>query len=126
MNAQLDFFVNGGVAEFDLDIVDRDRTISVNRSVHADAEDVFGGLERRGNLEWAKKASFLPQGSLIAQVRDFFDGGMDTLEVISVDFPTEDVVALSERGHVLAVAQADKVVLQPAVRPFNFAFGLRG
>lgn len=126
MNAQLDLFVNGRVAEFDLDVVDRDRAISVNRSVHADTEDVLGGLERRGDLEWAKKVSFIPQGSLIAQVRDFIDGRMDAFEVIGVDFPTEDVVTLSERGHVLAVTQADKVVLQPAVRPFDFAFGLWG
>ena len=125
MNAQLDLFVNGRVAEFDLDIVDRDRAIGINRSVHADTEDVLGGLERRGDMEWAKQVSFIPQGSLIAQVRYFFDGGMDAFEVICVDFPAEDVVALGECGHVLAVAQADKVVLQPAVRPFDFAFGLR-
>ncbi len=125
MNAQLDFFVNGGVAEFDFDIVDRDRAISVNRSVHTDTKDVFGGLERRGDLELAEEVSFLPQGSLIAQVRDLIDGGMDAFEVISVDFPSEDVVALSERGHVFAVAQTDKMILKPAVRPFDFAFGLR-
>jgi len=46
--------------------------------------------------------------------------------VISMEFLVKDALGLLDLGHLLADAGSDQTVLEPAIRPFNFASGLRG
>lgn len=46
--------------------------------------------------------------------------------VISMEFLVQDRLGLLDLGHIFADTSSDQPVLEPNIRPFNFASGLRG
>ena len=125
MNAKIDRFADRRVVEFELQIVDRDRAVVVNDPVHPEAKYVFKGFKGRRNEEFPEDILLFPQGSLIAKMRDFFGGGMDPFVIIIMDLAEQDLVGFGDGNDVVPGADADDMVLQPAVGAFDFAFGLR-
>jgi hypothetical protein len=63
---------------------------------------------------------------LEAEVRNFLSCGVDLAVVISMEFLVKDALGLLDVGYIFADTGSDEPVLEPAVRPFNFASGLRG
>lgn len=50
---------------------------------------------------------------------------MDLMVVKAIDFGTEDLPGLDDRLDVFSGTGSDEPILEPAIRPFNLAFGLR-
>jgi hypothetical protein len=50
---------------------------------------------------------------------------MHLVIVIAVDFGTEDLAGLDDRLDVFSGTCSDEPILEPAIRPFDLAFGLR-
>ena len=51
---------------------------------------------------------------------------MNLAVVISMEFLVKDFLGVLDFGHVFADTGSDEVVLEPSVRPFDFAPSLRG
>jgi hypothetical protein len=63
---------------------------------------------------------------LKSEIRDFQSGGVDLPMIVPVDFLVEDPLALFDFGDVFSDAGANESILEPSIRAFDFAFGLRG
>jgi hypothetical protein len=50
---------------------------------------------------------------------------MDLMVVIAVNFSPEDLPGVDDGLDVFSGTGADESILEPAIRPFDFAFGLR-
>ena len=112
--------------DFELEIVKRDPSVSVYGSIHSETEDIFSGLKGRSDGKFSKERLFLFQCPLKAEVRDLLSRGVDLAVVISMDFLVQDPLGLLDFGDIFPDAGSDEPVLEPAIRPFDFASGLRG
>jgi hypothetical protein len=76
--------------------------------------------------KFSKERLFLFPGFLETGVRDLLSGGVSLAVVISVDFLVKGPLGLVDLGDIFPDTGSDQPVLKPAIRPFNFASGLRG
>jgi hypothetical protein len=83
-------------------------------------------LEGRPDCEFSKERLSVFQGSLETVIRDFLSRGVNLAVVIAMEFLIKDPLSVLNIGHIFADAGSDQPVLEPTVRPFNFASGLRG
>ena len=109
-----------------MQIVDRDRAVVVNDPVHPEAKDVFKGFKRRRNEEFPEDIFLFSQGFLITKVRDFFGGGMDPFVIILMDLAEQDLIGRGDGFDVFPGTDTNDMILKPAVRAFDFAFGPGG
>jgi len=109
-----------------LEVVDRDSSISVDGSVHSEAEDIFDRFIRGFDLKGSEERAFFFESFLEPQIGDFLCGGMDLLVVISVEFMIKNPLGLFDFGNILSDTGADESVLEPTIGSFNFAPGLGG
>jgi hypothetical protein len=63
---------------------------------------------------------------LKTKIRDFLGGGVNLSVVISMDFLPKDLLGGFDIGNISSDTDSDQPVLEPAIRAFNFASGLRG
>ncbi len=112
--------------DFELQVVNRDPSVRVYGSIHSETEDIFSGLKGRFDCKFSKERLFLFQSLLKTEVRDLLSGGVNLAVVISIEFLVQDPLGLLDLGHFFADAGSDQPVLKPAIRPFDFASGLRG
>lgn len=125
-DAELNGIPDGDFGEPKLQVVERDFSIRVNDSLDHQAKDIFSGLEGGRDHELSKEGHFFLQGSLEAQGGDLSGGTMDLVVVIAVDFEAEDLAGLGDRLGIFSGAGSDEPILEPAIGPFDLAFGLRG
>jgi hypothetical protein len=59
-------------------------------------------------------------------IGNLLGGGVNLAVVISMEFLIKDSLGVFNIGYIFADAGSDQTVLEPTVRPFNFASGLRG
>ena len=104
--------------------MDGDFAIGIGRTLKTQTEYVFDGLVRRLDMEGSEEGLFFTQGFLKADGWDFPCGGVDPAVIVVMDFMSQDGLALADLRDVVAYTGADQVVLKPAVRAFNFSFGL--
>jgi hypothetical protein len=114
------------MVDLQLEVVDRDSSIRVDGSVHSEAEDILDRFIRGFDLKGSEERAFFFEGSLEPQIRDFLCGGMDLLVVISVEFMVKNPLGLFDFSDILSDTRSDEPVLEPVIRPFNFASGLGG
>ena len=57
---------------------------------------------------------------------DFQGGGVNLFIVVTVAFIIKNMLGVFDIFDIFADAGADEVILEPAIRPFDLAFGLRG
>jgi hypothetical protein len=62
---------------------------------------------------------------LKSKIRDLLGGRVDLAVVISMEFLVKDLLGVLDFGHVFADTGSDQPVLEPAIRSFDFASGLR-
>jgi hypothetical protein len=108
-----------------LEVVDGDSSIRVNGSVQSKAEDIFYGLIRGFDLECSEERESFFESFLKPQVGDFLGGGVDLSVVISVKFMGENSLGVFDFGDIFSDTGSDESVLEPTVRSFDFAPGLR-
>ncbi len=106
--------------------MDRDFSVRIYGAIHSETEDIFHGLKGGFDGKFSEERLFLFQSLLEAEVRDLLGGGVKLAVVIAKAFLVQDFLGLLDRGHFFADTGSDKPVLEPAVRPFDFASGLRG
>jgi hypothetical protein len=89
------------------------------------AEDIFGrGIRlRKGKRTEQAVACFARLFK--APARNLAAGGMDLLVVIPMDLFAEDRTRLFQLREALQDTGADDPILEPTIRTFHFAFGLR-
>jgi len=104
----------------------RDSSVRIYGSIHSKAEDIFDRLERGRDLEFSKERPFLLQRSLKTKIGNFLSGRVNLAVVISMEFLVEDLLGMLDFGHVFADTGSDQPVLEPTIRSFDFASGLRG
>jgi hypothetical protein len=63
---------------------------------------------------------------LESQIGDFLGRGVKLLVVISVEFKIKNPLGLFDLFDVFSDTGADESVLEPTIRSFDFALGLRG
>jgi hypothetical protein len=63
---------------------------------------------------------------LKSKIRDFLGGRVNLAVVISMEFLIKDLLSVLDFGHVFADTGSDQPVLEPTIRSFDFASGLRG
>jgi len=108
-----------------LEVVDRDSSVGINGSVHSEAEDIFHRRIRGFDRECSEERLILFQGSLESQTGDFLGRGVKLAVVISVEFMIKNPLGLIDFGDILSDTGSDQSVLEPAIRTFNLASGLR-
>jgi hypothetical protein len=59
-------------------------------------------------------------------IGNLLGGGVNLAVVISMEFLIKDPLSVFNIGYIFADAGSDQTVLEPTVRSFNFASGLRG
>jgi len=62
---------------------------------------------------------------LESQIGDFLGGGVNLLVIISVEFVGKNPLGLFDFGDILSDTGSDKSILEPTIRSFNLASGLR-
>ena len=60
------------------------------------------------------------------EIRDLLGGGVNLAVVISMEFLVKNLLGVFDLGYIFTDTGSDEVVLEPTVRPFDFASGLRG
>jgi hypothetical protein len=108
-----------------LEVVNRDSSIGIDGSVHSKAEDIFHRLVRGFDLKCSEERTFFFESFLEAKIGDFSCGGMDLLVIIAVEFMIKNPLGLVDFGDILSDTGSDEVVLEPTIRSFNLASGLR-
>jgi hypothetical protein len=83
-------------------------------------------LERRFDVKLSKERPLLFESSLESKIRDLLSGGVNLVMVISSEFLVEDLLSLLDLDDIFSDAGSDEVILEPAIRSFNLASGLRG
>ncbi len=76
--------------------------IGVYGSIHPEAEDIFWGFVARADSELSKERSFLFEGSLEAEVRDFLGRGVDLLVIVAVDSLAKDLLVGFDFGDLFS------------------------
>jgi len=114
------------MVELQLEIIDGDSSIRVDGSVHSEAEDIFHRLIGVCDLKWSKERTFFSESFLEPEIGNFLCGGMYLLVIISVEFMVKNPLGLFDFGDILSDTGPDESVLEPAIRSFNLASGLRG
>lgn len=113
------------MVHFQLEVVKGDSPVRVNDSIDSEAEKIFHGLERGPQSERSEEAPFFFQSSLESEIRDLLSRGVDLVMIISSQFLLEDSLGVGEIPDIFADAGSDDSVLEPSVRSFNLAPGLR-
>ena len=106
-------------------VVDGNSPVGIDGTFESKAEDILMVDERGRELKRPEQGLFFTDGLLEAGVRDFSGGGVYLVVVVAVEFLIEHFAGLFDVGDILAGAGSDEVVLEPAVRAFDLAFGLR-
>jgi len=106
-------------------MIDRDSSVSIYGAIHSETEDILNGLEGGRDLEFTEERLFLLQSFLKSEVRDFLSGRVNLAVVISVQFLVKELLGVLDFGYVFADTGSDEPILEPAVRSFDFASGLR-
>jgi len=104
----------------------RDSSVRIYGSIHSEAEDIFNRLEGGSDLEFSKERLLLLQSSLKTKIRDFLGGRVDLAVVIAMKFLIKNLLSVLDFGHIFADTGSDQAVLEPPIRSFDFASGLRG
>jgi hypothetical protein len=112
------------MVDLQLEVVDRDSSIRVDRSVHSKAEDIFGRLIRGFDLKGSEERTFFFESFLEPEIGDFLGGGMDLLVIISVEFMVKDPLGLFDLGDILSDTGSDESVLEPTIGSFDLTSGL--
>ena len=90
------------------------------------AKDILGGGIGFGQGKGSEEAVAEFSGILEAQAGDLAGGGVDLMVIVAVELVAQDAADLFQGGEVLEGTGADDAILQPAVRAFHLALGLRG
>jgi len=112
------------MVDFELEVVERDSSVRINRSVHSEAKDILHGLIRGFDPEFSEERLFVFEGPLESLVGDFLGGGVKLLVVISVEFKIKNPLSLFDLSDIFSDTGPDQSVLEPAVGTFHFPFGL--
>lgn len=123
---QVDFDILAEWNIWDLDLVveERNPSIAVDHPGLSQAKDVLGRRVRFGQGEGAEQAVSCSPGFLEADAGDLLGGGVDLMIVVAIDLLSQDRAGFFKGGDVLIDTRSDNSVLQPAVGPFDLAFGL--
>jgi hypothetical protein len=62
---------------------------------------------------------------LKSKIRDFLGGRMNLTVVIAIKLLVKDLLSVLDFGHIFADTGSDQAVLEPPIRSFDFASGLR-
>jgi len=124
-DTELDGIPHRDSGESKLQVMEGDFSIRVNYPLGHQKEDIFSRLEWRRNHELSKERPLFLLGSLEPQGRDLSCGTMDLVVVIAVNFETEDFPCFSDGLDVFSGPGSHESILEPAIRPFDFAFSLR-
>jgi hypothetical protein len=62
---------------------------------------------------------------LKSKIRDLLGGRVNLAVVISMEFLVKDLLGVLDFGHVFTDTGSDQPVLEPTIRAFDFASGLR-
>jgi hypothetical protein len=125
VKTEMDLFSWVGM-DFELEVVNRDPSVRVYGSIHSETEDIFRGLKGGWDCKFSKERLFLLQSLLKAEVRDLPSRGVNLAVVIAMEFLVKESLGLLDVGDLFADTGSDETVLEPAIRSFNFASGLRG
>jgi len=82
-------------------------------------------LIRGFDLKCPEERAFFFESFLEPKIGDFSCGGMDLLVIIAVEFMIKNPLGLFDFGDILSDTGSDEVVLEPTIRSFNLASGLR-
>jgi hypothetical protein len=63
---------------------------------------------------------------LKSEIRNFLSGRVNLAVVILLEFLVKNPLGVFDLSHIFTDTGSDEVVLEPTIRPFNFASGLRG
>lgn len=99
--------------------------IAIGRPGVMQAKNIVGGSKRRRAGKGAKERTMFVLRLFEAQGGDFMSGRMDLQVIVAMDFFTQDWTRNRQVGNMFEGTGADKAVLQPAIRTFNLALGLR-
>ena len=92
----------------------------------AQTKDILGGGKGFGYSEGTEERAVFVVCLFKTHSRNFSGGGMDLVVIVAMDFFAQDRTCVAQGGNVLQRTGADKPILQPTIRAFNLALGLRG
>ena len=119
-----DILAEWDVRDFDLVVEQRNPPVAVDHPGLPQAEHV---LDRRiwfGQGEGTEEAVPCGPGFLKADAGDLLGSGVDLMIVVAIDLLSQDRTGFFKGGDVLIDTRSDNSVLQPAIGPFDLAFGL--
>jgi hypothetical protein len=125
-DTELNSIANRDPDQLKLQIIERDFPILINNALRLEREDVLGRTERRRDVELPKQSSFLFKSLAESQDRNLPGRAVDLTVVIAVLFELKNLPGLIDRFNVFPGTRPDDPVLEPAVRPLDLSFGLRG
>ena len=119
-----DILVEWDIRDFDLVVEERNLPIAVDHPGLSQAKDVLGRRVWFGQGEGTEQAVACSPGFLEADAGNLLGDGVDLMIVVAIDLVSQDRSSFFKGGDVLIDTRSDNSVLQPAVGPFDLAFGL--
>jgi hypothetical protein len=112
------------MVDLQLEIVDRNSSISVDGSVQSKAEDIFDRFIRGFDVKGSEERAFFSESLLEPEIGDFLGGGVELLVIIAVEFMVKNPLSLFDLGDILSDTGSDESILEPAIGSFNLTSGL--
>ena len=102
-----------------------DLAISICGAGIAQTKDILGGSKGFGHNEGTEERAVFVVCLFKTHSRNFSGGGMDLVVIVAMDFFAQDGTGIGQGGNVLQRTGTDEPILQPTIRAFNLALGLR-
>ena len=125
VNTNVDGVSRFDIRQFNAQIFNGNGMVVINESRSTQGKDVAKAQKRLRNDPGTEQRFFCLQRGIKSPGRDFQGCGVDLLVVVVVAFVVEYALGVIDIFDIFADAGTDQVILKPAVRPFDLAFGLR-